>query len=113
MARGAHALAASTRAGTSANLPASIEHSAVESALRNAHDERVSLPATTAQGRRAHAATTALELKDQVQRDPGPRHADRVPDRDRASVDVDLVRVDPQKPGGCQPHRGERLVDLD
>src|ERR1035437_7604216 len=115
-ARGAPALAASTRAGTSTGLLAIMKSSAwrpaLSSLLGNAHDQCVSLPATTAQGSRTDTATTAFELKDKVQGDPGPRHADGVPDGDGASVDVDLVGVDPQKLGGCQPHRGERLVDL-
>src|SRR5674476_1114265 len=120
-ARGAPALAASTRAGTSTDLPAISEISGLEPAwnptlnslLGNAHDQCVSLPPAAAQSGHPHAATTAFELQDKVQGDPGPRHADGVPDSDRASVDVDLVRVDAKEFGGCQSHCGERLVDLD
>src|SRR5450631_245850 len=108
-ARGAPALAASTRAGTSTDLLAISE----SSLLGDANDQGIALPATTAQGGRTHAATTALELQHQVQRDAGPRHADRVPDCDRATVDVHLVGVDAQKLGGCQPDRRKCLVDLD
>ena len=32
-----------------------------------------------------------LQLESEVQRQPRPRHADRVSQRDRAAVDVDLV----------------------
>src|SRR5674476_664809 len=116
-ARGEPALAASTRAGTSTGLLAIIQSSALKSASRslpgNAHDQCVSLPAAAAERGHTDAATTALELQDQVQGDPGPRHADGVSEGDRASVDVDPVRVDPKKLGGSQAHRGEGLVDLD
>src|SRR5665647_3136032 len=94
-ARGAPALAASTRAGTSTGLLAIIQSSALKSASRslpgNTHDQCVSLPAAAAERGHTDAATTALELQDEVQGDPGPRHTDGVADGDRASVDVDLV----------------------
>ena len=70
--------------------------------LGYAHDQCVSLSAATAQGGDADTATKALELKDEVQGDPGPRHADWVSNGDRASVDVDLVCVDAKK---LQRHR--------
>ena len=38
--------------------------------------------------------------------------AQRVPQRDRAAVDVDPVEVDAERARGLQRHRGERLVDL-
>ena len=53
------------------------------------------------------------QLQRQVQRDPGAGHADRVAERDRAAVDVDLVRVDAELAGGHDADGGERLVDLD
>src|SRR5665647_3380616 len=131
-ARGAPALAASTRAGTSTDLLAIMETSGSESTSEstsemgicvgvitgkslpgNAHDQCVPLPAATAESGHTHAAAATLELQDEVQGYTGPRHADGVPDGDRASVDVDLVCVDPKNFGGCQPHRGEGLVDLD
>src|SRR5665647_471195 len=116
-ARGAPALAASTRAGTSTGLLAIIKGSTLRSASRSllgdAHDQCVSLPAATAESGRTDAATTAFELQHEVQGNPGPGHADGVPDGDRASIDVDLVCVDPENLRGGQPHRGEGLVDLD
>ena len=79
----------------------------------HADDEGVALAAAAAQRGRADAAAATLELERQVQGDPGAGHADRVAERDRAAVDVDLVGVDAQLPGRGQADRGERLVDLD
>ena len=45
--------------------------------------------------------------------DPGAGRADRVPERDRAAVDVDLVPVEAELAAVGQGLRGERLVDLD
>ncbi len=50
----------------------------------------------------------------QVQRDPGAGHADRVAERDRAAVDVDLLGVRRRgRASTGSPTDGERLVDLD
>src|SRR5664280_1530387 len=111
-ARGAPALAASTRAGTSTGRDAITSSSALMSLLGNANDQGVSLPPAPAQSGRSDTATTPFELQDKVQGDPCPRHADGVSDRDRASVDVDLVFVDPQKFGGRQADGSKCLVDL-
>ena len=61
------------------------------SALGHAHDQRVALAAAAAQRGRTDAATAALQLEREVQHEPGAGHADRVAERDRAAVDVDLV----------------------
>ncbi len=74
----------------------------LRSLLGDAHDQCVALTATTAKGGRANTATATLQLQGEVQRDAGPRHADGVPDRDRASIDVDLVGVDAELFGGRQ-----------
>ncbi len=58
------------------------------------------------------AAAAPPELQRQVQRDPSPGHADRVAERDRPAVDVDLLRVDAELAGRDDADRGERLVDL-
>ena len=79
----------------------------------NAHDQRVALPAATAQRGRAHAATATLELQGQVQHDPGAGHADRVAQGDRAAVDVDLGLVEAERARGVDADRRERLVELD
>ena len=42
-----------------------------------------------------------------------PLRADRVAERDRAAVDVDLVPVEAELAAVGQHLRGERLVDLD
>src|SRR5207344_3039820 len=57
-------------------------------------------------------AAAAAELEGQVQRDPGAGGSDRVAHGDRAAVDVDVARVDPQVLHRLQRHRRERLVDL-
>ena len=63
----------------------------VRSALRDTHDQGVALAAAAAQRGRADAAAAALQLEREVQHDAGAGHADRVAERDRAAVDVDLV----------------------
>src|SRR6476659_1678947 len=72
------------------------------------------LALAAAAAERGGAETTAApaELEGQVQRDPGAGGADRVAHGDRAAVDVDVARVDPQVLHRLQRHRGERLVDL-
>ena len=45
--------------------------------------------------------------------DPCPARPDRVAERDRAAVDVDLVPVEAELATVGQRLRGERLVDLD
>ena len=77
------------------------------------HDQGVALAAAAAQGGRTDAAAATLELEREVQHDPGAGHADRVAERDRAAVDVDLVRVEAELAGRLDADRGERLVELD
>src|SRR6266568_5894709 len=60
---------------------------------RNPDDQRVALAAAAAQGRRADAAAAPSQLEREVQHDAGSGHADRVAERDRAAVDVDLLEV--------------------
>src|SRR5439155_11215078 len=83
------------------------------SLLRSADDQRVSLPTTAAQRRRADAQAAALQLVREGQDQARAAGADRVSQRDGAAVDVDAVLVDRQHPRRIQRHRGERLVDLD
>src|SRR3954451_20785740 len=78
----------------------------------DADDQRVTLAAAPAERGGADTAAAALELEGEVQHDPGARHADRVAERDRAAVDVDLVRVEAELAGGLDSDRGERLVEL-
>src|SRR6476620_11297928 len=119
-ARGEPALAASTRAGPSTGRDAlrglSVRDGtalAGGSGLRDADDQGVALATATAQGGGADPTAAALELERQVQGEAGAGHADRVPQRDGATVDVDDLGVDAELLGGGKAHGGERLVDLD
>ena len=70
-------------------------------------------PATFAHRLEAVSTAGALELVEQRDHEAGAGRAERVPERDRAAVDVDLLVFEV---GLAQPrhrHRGERLVDLD
>src|SRR6185437_6964774 len=67
----------------------------VSSAPSNALDEhRAALAAADADCRDTAAAATALQHAEQVQRDACTRCANRMPQSDRAAVDVEPVRVD-------------------
>src|SRR5260370_37508090 len=75
-------------------------------------DQGVALAAAPAEGCGAHASATALELHRQRQHEARAGGADGVPERHGAAVDVDLVLVDAELPGGVQGDGGEGLVDL-
>src|SRR4051794_27788027 len=75
-ARGSPLRARATRPSTSA-----FRATAGSSDLQ---DESVALAATAAQAGRADAAAAPAQLVRQVQDEAGARHADRVPQRDRA-----------------------------
>ena len=75
------------------------------------HGDRAA--AAEAQRREAVAALPARELVEQRRHDPGPARADRVAERDRPAVDVDLVPVEAELPAIGEGLGGERLVDLD
>ena len=74
-----------------------------------------SRPSRRRRGRasRVHSALRGAELVQQRGDDPRPARADRVAERDRAAVDVDLVPVEAELATVGQHLRGERLVDLD
>src|SRR5437868_11764338 len=61
---------------------------------RHAQDERVTLPATATERGRTGAATATTKLLGQGEHDPRPGGTDRVTQRDRAALDVDLRDVD-------------------
>src|SRR5207248_2240791 len=71
---------------------------------------------TAADAHRLQAPLLVVELQrvDQRAGDPGAGHAERVADRDRAAVDVELVaeRVDAEVARRRDDLRRERLVDL-
>src|SRR5215203_1725796 len=87
--------------------------SSADSALRDTHDQCVALAAATAKCGRTGAAAAALELEREVKDDAGAGHADRVAERDRAAVDVDLVRGDAELLGRRDADGREGLVELD
>src|SRR6185436_18743479 len=69
--------------------------------------------ATEAQRREPVAAVASGQLVEQRRDDPGTRRPDRVAERDRAAVDIDLVPVEAERTAVGEGLRGERLVDLD
>src|SRR3954454_10782735 len=75
------------------------------------HD-RVALAAAGADRGDAEAAAAAAQLVDEGADDASAGGADRVPEGDRAAVDVDLLLVDAEHPHRVQRDRGEGLVDL-
>src|SRR5437660_12727699 len=75
-------------------------------------DDRVALATARADRRAPEAAAAAAQLVHERAQDARAGGSDRVPEGDRATVDVDLVLVDPEHPDRVQRHRGEGLVDL-
>src|SRR3954452_12670403 len=55
------------------------------------HDQGVALAPAAAEGGDAGQAAASAELEGEVQHDTGAEHADRVTERDRAAIDVDLL----------------------
>src|SRR3954447_4853672 len=84
----------------------------VRSAPVDLDDDRVALTAAGADRGDAEAATAAAQLVDEGADDAGAGGANRVPQGDRAAVDVDLLLLDAEHPHRVQRDRGERLVDL-
>src|SRR5690606_7161773 len=80
---------------------------------RNLHQQRVTLTTAAAQRADADAAAAPAQLVHQVHHQPSARRADRVAERDRTTVDVDLLLRHAELPGGHHTDGGERLVDLD
>src|SRR5215472_15513294 len=71
------------------------------------------LPDADAHGRSRLAAASAPQFVQQCGGDPRARAAERVPDRDRAAVDVDQLGVALELVDDRHGLRRERLVDLD
>src|SRR6266498_2976513 len=63
-------------------------------------DQRVALPAAAAERRRADSAATPAQLLREGQDQPRAAHPDRMTERDRAAVDVDLVLGDAERLAG-------------
>ena len=70
-------------------------------------------PAAEAERREALPPAAPPKLVEERRQDARARRADRVAERDRAAVDVDLVPVEAELVAIGQDLRGERLVDLD
>src|SRR4029077_18223003 len=75
-------------------------------------NQGVTLTATTTQRRGANTTATTPQLQRQMQRDPRPGHPQRMPHRDRATIDIHLAGIKSEFARGCDPHRRECLVDL-
>src|SRR4051794_10814046 len=78
----------------------------------NLDHDRVALAAAAADRGDAEAASPAAELVDERADDAGAGGADRVPEGDRAAVDVDVLLAHAQHPHRVEGDGGEGLVDL-
>src|SRR5205085_11955717 len=75
-------------------------------------DHRHAVTAAATDGLQAELLVVEPQRVDQRGRDPRAGHAERVADRDRAAVHVQLVQWNVQFLVGRDDLRGERLVDL-
>src|SRR6266849_6861742 len=75
-------------------------------------EPRGALAAADAHGHDAVARLAAELLDGDRAHHPRAGHAERVADRDRAAVDVELLRIDAQAIAAVDDLRGERLVQL-
>src|SRR3954452_24972017 len=82
-------------------------------AIERLDDDRDSLADADAQGGEAVPATSRAQRVHEVDEDARSAHPEWMPDRDRASVDVDPVGIDPELPDHGQRLRRKRLVQLD
>src|ERR1700758_2750130 len=80
--------------------------------LTGPQNQGVALAAGPAQGRNTVTGTAAGQFQGRMQRDPGSRHADWMPDSNRATVDVHDLGIHAELACRGQRHRRERLVDL-
>src|ERR1700722_17168016 len=83
------------------------------SRLEQFEDRRVGLAAAFAHGLQAVADAVVAHVVHQRGHQPGAAAAERVPDRDRAAVDVQRLGVGVELGQPGQRHRRERLVDLE
>ena len=88
-------------------------------ALSTLEQRRLALPDADAQGREAVATAAAAQLVQQRDHEPRAAHPERVPERDRAAVDVDALGVDAEladdgdasatrRPRSARPGRSRR-----
>src|SRR4051812_15393690 len=106
--RGPLCRAFSLRQGPGPDLAASLRR-----ASNGFEGHRDRAAAAQAEGREPVAAFAATELVKQRGDDAGTARTDRVPERDRAAVDVDAVPVEPELAAVGEDLGGERLVDPD
>src|SRR3954467_8277647 len=106
-ARASPARARSTSAPTS-GLPGTAGTSG-----RDAQQQCVSLTPAAAQRRGTQAPAAPLQLVGESKCEARTGGADRVSQRNRAAVDIDLLRVDAEHPRRVDGDRREGLVDLD
>src|SRR3954466_12525327 len=76
------------------------------------NDDGVALAAAGADRHAAIAAAAAAQLEHDRAEDARAGRADRMPERDRAAVDVHAPLVDVEHADAVERDRGERLVDL-
>src|SRR4029079_11496991 len=81
--------------------------------LATLEEGRLALAHADAHRRDAVATAAAAQLVEEGDDQPGAAHPQRMAERDRAAVDVDLFRVEPELTDHGEALRGERLVQLD
>src|SRR5690348_7286772 len=91
--------------------PSSVEPVSCSSC--GAEEHRDSLSAACAGGRNTELTRGALELARDGGGEPHPRSSERMPDGDRAAVDVDARAVEPELALDGQVLGPERLVDFE
>src|ERR1700694_4883368 len=79
----------------------------------NTEQRRLALRHAAADRRGTVAATAAAQLVHERHEDARSAGADRMPDGNGATVDVDALLVDLEHARAYDRHRRERLVDLD
>ena len=81
--------------------------------LQRFHNRRDALAAADARRREAVLLAAPPQLVRQRQQQPRAAHAERMAERDRAAVDVDLVAIEAELLLDREVLPGERFVDLD
>src|ERR1700738_4450737 len=107
------------------NLSAQSSLAAKAGSVANSHTAKVTSsqpldqhrhPLHTADAHRPQAdrPVALLQTVDQRRHDPGSGHPERMPERDRSALRVELaLDVDPELVADREDLRGERLVELD
>src|ERR1700716_2852023 len=101
------------RMTSSTNLGVRSAMEASGSASINTEERRLALRHAAADRRGTVATAAAAQLVHECHEDARAAGADRMPDSDGATVDVDTLLVHLEHARACDRHGGERLVDLD